>query len=92
MAHANGLVLMRKTVSAKTGDFGGTIQGVVENRRDRKLIYAEITFNLYDESGAQVGSAMANITGLEPRGKWKFEATSFGTDFSTYKFSELTGF
>lgn len=89
---AEGLVLMRKTVSAKTGDFGGTIQGVVENRRDRKLIYAQITFNLYDESGAQVGSAMANINGLEPRGKWKFEATSFGTDFSTYKFSELTGF
>ena len=47
---------------------------------------------VYDESGAQVGSAMANINGLEPRGKWKFEATSFGTDFSTYKFSELTGF
>ena len=65
MAHANGLVLMRKTVSAKTGDFGGTIQGVVENRRDRKLIYAEITFNLYDESGAQVGSASLKQHHLE---------------------------
>lgn len=88
----NGLVLMRKTVSGSTGDFGGSITGVVVNRRSRKLNYAQITFNLYDESGAQVGSAMANINGLEPGGKWKFDANSFGKDFSTYKFSELTGF
>ncbi len=89
---ANGLVLMRKSVSGKTGEFGGTISGIVENHRSRKLSYAQITFNLYDESGAQVGSAMANINGLEPGGKWKFEAVSFGTDFATYKFSDLTGF
>lgn len=88
----NDLVLMRKTVAATTNSFGGTITGVVENRRDRKLNYAQITFNLYDDSGAQVGSAMANINGLEPGGKWKFKATSFGKDFTTYKFSELTGF
>lgn len=88
----NGLVLMRKTVTGNTNGFGGTITGIVENRRSGKLSYAQITFNLYDESGAQVGSAMANINGLEPGGKWKFEATSFGKDFTTYKFSELTGF
>ena len=82
----------RETVSGTTGDFGGTIKGVVENRRSRKLNYAQITFNLYDKSGAQVGSAMANINGLEPGGRWKFEANSFGKDFSRYKFSELTGF
>lgn len=85
-----GLVLMRKTVSGSTSDFGGVIKGVVENRRSRKLNYTQITFNLYDDSGAQVGSAMANINGLEPGGKWKFEANSFN-DFSTYKFSGLTG-
>lgn len=88
----NGLVLMRKTLSGTTSEFGGTITGIVENRRSRKLSYAQITFNLYDESGAQVGSAMANINGLEPGGRWKFEASSFGTRFSKYKFSELTGF
>lgn len=88
----NGLVLMRKSVSGATGDFGGTIKGIVENRRSRKLNYAQITFNLFDDSGAQVGSAIANINGLEPGGRWKFEANSFGKDFSTYKFSELKGF
>jgi len=88
----NGLVLMRKTVSATGGDFGVRITGIVENRRSRKLSYAQITFNLYDDSGAQVGSALANINGLEAGGKWRFEATSFGTRFSTYKFDDLSGF
>ena len=88
----NGLVLLRKTVEGRTGQFGGEITGIVINRRNRKLIYAQITFNLYDESGAQVGSALANINGLEAGGRWKFKATSFGTDFSKYKINELTGF
>jgi len=88
----NGLVLLRKTVEGSTGKFGGKITGIVENRRKRKLSYAQISFNLYDSSGAQIGSAIANINGLEPGGKWKFEATTFGTDFDKYKFSELSGF
>ena len=62
------------------------------SRRSRKLTYAQITFNLYDDSGAQVGTAMANINGLEPGGRWKFKATTFGTQFSKYKINDLTGF
>ena len=88
----NGLVLLRKTVEGRTGEFGGEITGIVINRRNRKLNYAQITFNLYDDSGAQVGSAVDNINGLETGGKWKFKATSFGTDFSKYKINELSGF
>ena len=88
----NGLVLLRKTVEGKRGEFGGEITGTVVNRRNRKLSYAQIQFNLYDKSGAQVGSALANINGLEAGGKWKFKATTFGVDFSTYKINELSGF
>lgn len=88
----NGLVLLRQTVKAKTGQFGGEITGTVVNRRKKKLAYAQITFNLYDNSGAQVGSAMANINGLESGGRWKFKASSIGTHFSKYKINELTGF
>jgi hypothetical protein len=62
------------------------------NRRGVKLMYAQITFNLYDSSGAQVGSAIANINGLEAGGRWNFKASTFGTDFKKYKFSELSGF
>ena len=88
----NGLVLLRKTVEGRTGKFGGEITGIVINRRSRKLSYAQITFHLYDDSGAQVGTAIANINGLEAGGRWKFKATSLGTDFSKYKINELTGF
>lgn len=88
----DGLVLLRKTVNGTRGEFDGEITGTVVNRRGRKLGYAQITFNLYDESGAQVGTALANINGLEPGGRWNFKATTFGTDFVRYKFSELSGF
>ena len=88
----NGLVMLRNTVSGTASDFGGEITGIVVNRRSRKLSYAQITFNLYDSSGAQVGSALANINGLEPGGRWRFQASCFGVDFNEYKVSELTGF
>jgi hypothetical protein len=85
---AQGLVLLRKTVKSVNGEITGT----VVNRRDHKLAYAQIQFNVYDDSGAQVGTALANINGLEPGGRWNFTATSFGTNYRTYKFSELSGF
>lgn len=89
---ANGLVLLVKTVKSVRGQFGGEVTGTVINRRPRKLSYAQITFNLYDESGARVGTALANINGLEPGERWNFKATTFGTDFASCKFSELSGF
>jgi hypothetical protein len=47
----------------------------------------QITYNLYDESGARVGTALANINDLEAGGSWKFRAVTF-TDYRTYKFHE----
>jgi len=89
---ARGLVLLLKTVQGKRGEFGGEITGTVVNRRGVTLSYAQITFILYDGSGAQVGTALANINDLESGGRWNFTATTFGTDFVHYKFSELSGF
>jgi hypothetical protein len=57
----NGLVMLKKTVKAVSGDFSGKITGQVVNRRNRTLRYAQISFNLYDESGAQVGSAAKKL-------------------------------
>jgi hypothetical protein len=88
----DGLVLLRKSVTGRRGEVTGEITGTVVNRRDHKLNYAQITFNLYDASGAQVGSAIANINGLEPGGRWNFKAVTLGTDFVKYKFAELSGF
>ena len=88
----NGLVLLTKTTQGVTNEFGGEVTGSVVNRTGKKLRYAQITFNLYDDSGAQVGSALANINGLEPGGRWNFKATAFGTKFKSYKFSDMSGF
>jgi hypothetical protein len=65
----DGLVLLRKSVVGKGGQYTGEITGTVINRRDHKLRYAQISFSLFDASGAQVGSAIANINDLEPGGR-----------------------
>lgn len=88
----NGLVLLWDTVEGKQGNFGGEISGTIVNRRGRKLSYAQVSFNLYDTSGAQVGSAFANINGLEPGSRWNFKASSLGKDFKTFKLNEMSGF
>ena len=89
---AGGLILLRKTVKGEKTEVGIEITGTVVNRRTNKLGYAQITFNVYDKSGAQVGSALANINGLEPGGKWNFKAVAFSTNADTCKFSDLSGF
>lgn len=90
--NVDGLVLLKKTVEGKANEFGIEITGTVVNRRNRTLKYAQISFNVYDASGAQVGSALANINGLEAGGRWNFKATAFGQKATSYKFSNLTGF
>lgn len=86
-----GLVLLRKTVKGTTGKVGGGITGTVVNRRPETLKYVQIQFRLYDKSGSQIGTALANTNGLESGGKWNFKATTFGKEFATFKFYELKG-
>jgi hypothetical protein len=89
---ADGLALVLVTVESKHGHAGGEISGTVVNRRrEGKVSSAQITFNLYDKSGAQVGSATASISNLVAGGIWNFQASTPRADFATYKIAELTG-
>ena len=89
----NGLVLLWKTVKWTRGQFGVTVTGTVVNRRGHALHYAQITFRLFDDSGAQVGTAIANINGLESGDRWNFKATGgFGDNAAGCKLGELSGF
>jgi hypothetical protein len=88
---SDGLVLLVDSVRGWNEEHGGYVTGTVENRRRRKAGYVQISFNLYDRSGAQIGSAFDNVTGLEPGGRWKFKALAI-EKFATYKFSELEGY
>ena len=68
------------------------IVGSARHDSPRTLGYAQIEFNVYDASGAQVGSTMANINNWEPGSVWKFDAIVF-EDSATYaKLKDITGF
>jgi hypothetical protein len=88
----NGLVLLRKTEKGVYGDFSGQITGTVVNHRDHKLGFVEIRYNLYDGSGAQVGSASDHIIDLEPGGRWNFKAVTLNNRWKSYKCVKLSGF
>jgi hypothetical protein len=50
------------------------IIGVAQNNSDRTYKSVSIWYNLYDKSGAQVGTASDQIFNFEPHSKWKFKA------------------
>lgn len=66
--------------------------GTVKNNAGKTYSYVQVTINLYDKSGAQVGSTLANVNNLEPGGIWKFKAPILEQDATTYKIKDITGF
>ena len=78
----------------KTTDSIGTtyIEGEIKNNTDRTYSYVQVTFNLYDSNGAQLGTAVDNINNLEANGTWKYKAMGFVSEkVSSYKLVEITG-
>lgn len=79
--------------SVQPGDFGTKyIVGTIKNNGKRTYSYVQVTINLYDDDGAQVGSTLDNINNLEAGGTWKFKAMVFEEDATNYKIKEITGF
>jgi len=68
------------------------ISGTVKNNTNKTYGYAQISFSLHDEDGAQVGSAMANINNLEARGTWKFKAIVLTKTATKAKFKGISAF
>jgi len=67
------------------------IVGSVRNQSAKQYKYVQVQFTLYDKDGAQVGSALANVTNLEANGLWKFKAIVLEDSAMKAKFAELTG-
>lgn len=77
----------------KVGEFGNKyLVGTVKNNSGKQYSYAQVEFNLYDESGAQVGSTLANVNNLEPYGMWKFEAIVIEDKATRAKLKGVSGF
>lgn len=72
--------------------FARYIVGTVKNNTNRTYSYVQVEINLYDDSGAQVGSTVDNTNNLEPGGVWKFKALIFDSDATKYKVKEIRGF
>ena len=72
-----------------------TIECSIQNNTNKQYSYVQVTFNLYDADGAQIGTALANINNLEANGLWKFKAIGSlgdGKSVASYKLMEITGF
>ena len=69
------------------------IEGTIKNNTEKSYSYVQVTFNLYDKDGVQLGTALANINNLEANGTWKFKAigTGEGSQVASYKLVEITG-
>ncbi len=77
----------------ETGEYSmWYIVGTVKNNTNNQISYVQISFNLYDKAGNQVGTAFSNTTNLEPLGTWKFKAIPSVENVCTYKLKELIGY
>jgi hypothetical protein len=76
-----------------TGRTGGTvIAGTVVNHASKKLNRVQVTFNIYDKSGAYIGIASATGRGLEPNASWRFETDAAPRGVVTAKLAGTAGF
>ena len=69
------------------------INGTIRNNTSRTCSYLQVTFNLYDAAGNQVGTAFDNITNLEAGGTWRFKAMGINDDsITSYRLAEIEGY
>ncbi len=52
------------------------VTGTIRNNCDRRFLSVLLVYNLYDESGVQVGHTQDSVSNLEPHGR-----AHFGADF-----------
>lgn len=69
------------------------ITGLAKNVSGRNLSYASVEFSVYDESGYNIGTAVANVNNIAGGDTWRFEAVLL--DFSetrpvSFKLADIT--
>lgn len=75
--------------------YSATITGVAQNTSGQNLSYASVEFSVYDTSGNNLGTALANINNLGKGDTWRFEATLFSFPSScpaSFKLVEIIGY
>lgn len=70
---------------------GFVIAGVAVNTSNKTLSGVSLSFNLYDDKDNLVGNAIANVSGLEPGGRWSFQALT-NQPFAKYKVGKVLSY
>lgn len=82
-----------KSYNLVPSEYGNLIiVGEAVNNSNREIPYAQVMFNLYDSSDAQIGSAFDNVTNLEPGKTWRFRALVPHDETATAKLKSITDF
>lgn len=70
-----------------------TITGTALNTYNKTISYAQVTFSIFDSSGAQIGNALDNISNLAANTPWKFSALGvLDSTPSSFRLAEITVF
>lgn len=83
------------TDEAMDGDAYSTkISGILTNNTNDQLSYVQVSYNLFDADGNQIGTALANTNNLAADGTWKFEAAGMTAvdKVANYKLGDVSGF
>lgn len=91
-AYHEGSGLVFRDVEGTVGDFSTEITGEATNDSGENYEYIQISFALFDSSGAKVGDAWANTNGLDSGRRWRFEAISSETDVETFELDNITAY
>lgn len=86
-------LVLEKGYKFTTDDFSPMVKGTVTNNSDKPVkVAVMITFNAYDDSGANVGTCTDSTESIDANGKWKFKALCDTDDVAKVKFKDLSGF
>jgi hypothetical protein len=91
--NSKGLVL-EDDIEAESEGFGTLyISGTLRNVGDSDYDYVQISFSVFDDSGAKIADALANTSGLPSGQSWKYEALAPGSDGAeSYKLQDITAY
>ena len=67
------------------------LNGMVVNQTEKAYRFVQITYDLFDSTGAVIGTATANTRGLEPHGRWIFK-TVISDRCTRFKLTNLDGY
>ena len=68
------------------------VTGTVKNTGSQTYNIVTITFNLHDQSGSIVGSAVDTVQNLRPGATWRFKAIITEEVAVKYEFDSLSGY